>query len=53
MFSSDYDADHGVVLAILFAVVAATIGLVIGMGIYKTHTAKATAAVVVEAVVVQ
>lgn len=37
MFSSDDDTDHGVVLAILFGVVAAIIGLVIGLGIYKTH----------------
>jgi len=44
MFSSDDDTDHGVVLAILFGVVAAIIGLVIGLGIYKTHAPKAGAA---------
>ena len=40
MFSSDDDTDHGVVLAILFGVVAAIIGLVIGLGIYKTRAPK-------------
>ena len=43
MFSSDDDTDHGVVLAILFGVVAAIIGLVIGLGIYKTHVPKPAA----------
>ena len=40
MFSSDDDTDHGVVLAILFGVVAAILGLVIGLGIYKTRAVK-------------
>nr|WP_315240260.1 OmpA family protein [uncultured Albidiferax sp.] len=44
MFSSDDDTDHGVVLAILFGVVAAIIGLVIGLGIYKTRMPQAAAA---------
>ena len=44
MFSSDDDTDHGVVLAILFGVVAAILGLVIGLGIYKTRMPQATAA---------
>lgn len=44
MFSSDDDTDHGVVLAILFGVIAAILGLVIGLGIYKTHAPKAGAA---------
>jgi outer membrane protein OmpA-like peptidoglycan-associated protein len=46
MFSSDDDTDHGVVLAILFGVVAAIIGLVIGLGIYKTRMPKAAPAAV-------
>lgn len=51
MFSSDDDTDGGVVLAILFGVVAAVIGLAIGLGIYKTQLPKAAGVVeVVEAV---
>lgn len=50
MFSSDDDTDHGVVLAILFGVVAAIIGLVIGLGIYKTHMPKPAAMADVEVV---
>ncbi|MEO5794660.1 MAG: OmpA family protein [Rhodoferax sp.] len=50
MFSSDDDTDHGVVLAILFGVVAAIIGLVIGLGIYKTHVPKPAAMANVEVV---
>ncbi|WP_295951425.1 OmpA family protein [Rhodoferax sp.] len=50
MFSSDDDTDHGVVLAILFGVVAAIIGLVIGLGIYKTHMPKPAAMADVEIV---
>jgi outer membrane protein OmpA-like peptidoglycan-associated protein len=46
MFSSDDDTDHGVVLAILFGVVAAILGLVIGLGIYKTRMPKAAPAAV-------
>ena len=53
MFSSDDDTDHGVVLAILFGVVAAIIGLVIGLGIYKTRMPKAAPAAVEVVEVVQ
>jgi outer membrane protein OmpA-like peptidoglycan-associated protein len=48
MFSSDDDTDGGVVLAILFGVVAAVIGLAIGLGIYKTQMPKAIAVAAVE-----
>ncbi|WP_394788683.1 OmpA family protein [Rhodoferax sp.] len=50
MFSSDDDTGPGVVLAILFGVVAAVIGLVIGLGIYKTHMPKQAAPAAVEVV---
>jgi outer membrane protein OmpA-like peptidoglycan-associated protein len=50
MFSSDDDTDSGVVLAILFGVIAAVIGLVVGLGIYKTHMPKPAAVVAVEIV---
>nr|WP_315183643.1 OmpA family protein [uncultured Albidiferax sp.] len=50
MFSSDDDTDHGVVLAILFGVVAAIIGLVIGLGIYKTLPKSGAAPAAVAAV---
>ncbi|BDT68142.1 outer membrane protein A [Comamonadaceae bacterium OS-1] len=50
MFSSDDDTDHGVVLAILFGVLAAILGLVIGLGIYKTRMPKAAAPAAVEVV---
>ncbi|WP_367846629.1 OmpA family protein [Rhodoferax sp. WC2427] len=50
MFSSDDDTSHGVVLAILFGVLAAILGLVIGLGIYKTRMPKAVAPAAVEMV---
>jgi outer membrane protein OmpA-like peptidoglycan-associated protein len=50
MFSSDDDTDGGVVLAILFGVIAAVIGLVVGLGIYKTQVPKAAAMAAVEVV---
>ena len=51
MFSSDDDNGPKVVLAILFGVVVAVLGLVIGLGIHRAHLAKApVAAAAVEVV---
>lgn len=50
MFSSDKDDSQSAAFVILFAVVAAAVAFAIGMGIYKTHSAKPQAAPAVQEV---
>jgi outer membrane protein OmpA-like peptidoglycan-associated protein len=50
MFSSDKDDSQSAAFIILFAVVTAVVALAIGMGIYKTHSAKRQAAPAVQEV---